>query len=175
MEPDLVQVVPGAEGIEAEETAAETETAVKFLIRERGYRKLTANQRKVIVAAFALEGQTLLLQSFDLVKSTPSNLDLSNLNAVSQAIKGRTIEIIEVKSVSKKSIDRHLCNLFFSVQYGQVLSAQSLGSLYKFVFFHKATNQVEEMTLNQILSRAKTLHISWSINFGSLDGHANGH
>lgn len=138
--------------------------AVKMLVdRNEGFRELSKTERLNIVIAFAKMNKVIYGKAFDVVKIKGKAIDLDNLSEVEKDIE--RITIYEVKSTAKKDIKRYFEKYFFGLTTAELLVAQNLKKQFKFIFVNTLTNEVMELTLEQIFEKAKGIYPAWSIQF----------
>ena len=124
-----------------------------------GFHEPTRRQRLDLSVAFAKRGMVLHRDAFDLVKCPPR----LNLN-VPEEIEGNLddITVYEVKS-SRLELRPDLRNYFFSLSTAELLSAQNLKNQYRFAFVNTITRRHVEMTLREVLSKARIVYPEWAI------------
>jgi hypothetical protein len=118
----------------------------------------------VIAAAFAARNFVVYGKAFDLVLAADPKIVLSDIDAVGEAIDGKAIALIEVKSTAMKR-DEEFRGHFFSMSTAELLVAQSLGPLFKFAFVNTETGAFRVVTLQDVYRRAKAIYPTWSIRF----------
>lgn len=137
--------------------------AVQILIRANlGFQEPTREQRLNLSVAFAKKGMILHRDAFDLVRSS-SRLSLSTHESIERSLGG--IKVYEVKSTRLGNLGPNLRNYFFSLSTAELLSAQSLKRQYRFAFVNIATRWHKEITLRQVLSKARIVYPEWAIRF----------
>jgi hypothetical protein len=112
--------------------------------------------------AFAEQGLTLHGKAFNAVRG-PAGLDLDSLDSIREHV-GEVV-ILEVKSAKKASVRPDFTGHFFSVSPAELLTAQSLGSRYRFVFVNTLTRVTKECSLMEVYGRARGIYPSWGIQF----------
>jgi hypothetical protein len=129
--------------------------------KKEGFVVPTANQRNVLLVAFAKKGAVIYGKAFDMVKA-PESVNLDDEGSVTKNLK--QITIYEVKSTNRK-LDENFRGYFFSMSTAELLVAQSLGERFKFAFVNTQTKQHRELTLLDIFRNARGIYPSWSIRF----------
>ncbi len=140
--------------------------AKKILVKNysvEGFRETSDRTRRNLLVAFAKQGKVIYGKAFDLVKCS-RNLNLDSRDEIRKQELDQ-IEIIEVKATRNSRVRPGFGNYFFSLSTAELLTAQSLGNQYHFVFVNIRTNEKCEMTLHQILSKAKNFYPTWSVTF----------
>lgn len=54
---------------------------------------------------------------------------------------------------------------FFNITAAELLTAQSLGDQYRFLFVNTLTGEHTEMSLNDVFGRARAMYPAWHIRF----------
>ena len=136
--------------------------ATQILVdKNEGFVVPTANQRNVLLVAFAKKGAVIYGKAFDMVKA-PSSVNLDDEESVTKNL--NQITIYEIKSTNRK-LDENFRGYFFSMSTAELLVAQSLGQRFKFAFVNTQTKQHLEMSLLDIFRNARGIYPSWSIRF----------
>ncbi|HEY0193138.1 MAG TPA: hypothetical protein VGC42_18600 [Kofleriaceae bacterium] len=158
---NLLAVAALTEG--AAETKQRTATrAAEILVSLReGYVVPTQKQRAALLVAFAQGQQVVYGKAFDIVRC-PRDLDLEDPAAMSPRL--AEISICEIKSTNKASVKPEFRGFFFAITAGEMLTAQSLGSQYRFIFVNTLTHEYLEMSLQQIFARSRGIYPTWSIS-----------
>lgn len=126
------------------------------------YHSPTRAERTALMVAFAARGRTLHPAAFDAIRFEQS-VDLTDPAALSANLDA--ITICEIKSTNQNRIGADLRGYFFNVTAAELLSAQSLGTRYCFVFVNTLTGDHQEMGLNEIFGRARATYPAWHIRF----------
>jgi hypothetical protein len=140
---------------------------VEHILERLGtYIKVTTEQKRNIVVAFARKDKPVYGEAFDYVRLT-ATVDLDSEENVTENV--GSIILIEVKSTGTKK-NRRITNEyfdghFFGLTTAEVLVAQKLEGQYRFIFVNKQTGSTREMSLNDILIKAKSIYPQWSITF----------
>lgn len=100
--------------------------------------------------------------AFDVVRLAEP-VDLSDPRAIAAAIDA--ITICEIKSTNRREMQPDLKGYFFNITAAELLTAQSLGSQYRFLFVNTLTGEHVEMALNEIFGRARGMYPAWHIRF----------
>jgi hypothetical protein len=155
------------EDVEGVHRAAES--AKSWLVETRahlGYRLLARPKDRLRIAqAFAAINKVVYGKAFDLIRVTDgSEINLESFEDVSGAVRAGRVVLVEVKSTSK-SRGPHFRGHFFSLSTAELLVAQSLGpKLYRFAFVNRHTDEVYEVSLEQVYARARAIYPVWSIS-----------
>ena len=54
---------------------------------------------------------------------------------------------------------------FFNITAAELLTAQSVGDRYRFLFVNTLTGEHQEMRLNEVFGRARAMYPAWHIRF----------
>ena len=147
-------------------TANEKQTAKRaieiLLARDEGFYLPSRVERNSLLVAFAMKQRVLYGAAFDLVRLTQP-IDLTDPPSLS----GRLSEITlyEIKSTNKPTTRPDFGGYFFDLTTAELLTAQSLGLQYKFAFVNTLTLSVVELTLNQVLAKARKVYPKWAVTF----------
>lgn len=137
--------------------------AVDILVAsDSRYHCPSRKERDALLVGFAMHRKILYGAAFDVVR-LEAEVDLMNPQAIADAI--GAITICEVKSTSQASIKADLKNYFFNITAAELLTAQSIGERYRFVFVNTLTAEHQEMGLNEIFGRARGMYPAWHIRF----------
>lgn len=137
--------------------------AVEMLLAtDPQYRCPTRRERDAMLVAFAKHRKVLYGAAFDVVR-IEGELDLADTDAVAAAID--RITICEVKSTNRPMIASDLKGYFFNITAAELLTAQSVGERYRFVFVNTLTGEHQEMRLNDVFGRARAMYPAWHIRF----------
>ncbi|WBY08123.1 hypothetical protein PIB19_00770 [Sphingomonas sp. 7/4-4] len=137
--------------------------AVEILLEvDPAYRCPTRAERDAMLVGFARHRKVLYGAAFDVIR-VEGDLDLSNSDAVAEAIE--RITICEVKSTNRAAMGSDLKGYFFNITAAELLTAQSVGERYRFVFVNTLTGEHQEMRLAEIFGRARAMYPAWHIRF----------
>jgi len=137
--------------------------AIKLLLDcNEGFIHPTNNQKKLIVQAFAMNDKIVYGKAFDLIK-VDTSIDLNNLSDIKKKIK--KIKLYELKSTNNSRVQVDFSRYFFGLTTAELLVAQNIKENYKFIFVNLKTQSKLEMTLNEVLGKAKGIYPTWSIQF----------
>ena len=137
--------------------------AVKVLLdRDDRYRCPTRSERDAMLVGFAKHRKVLYGAAFDVVR-VDGNVDLADADAVAGAIDA--ITICEIKSTNQTKIGQDLKGYFFNITAAELLTAQSLGEQFRFLFVNTLTGDHKEMRLNEVFGRARAMYPAWHIRF----------
>lgn len=135
--------------------------AAILVAKKIGFIVPTARQKQNLLMAFAKHGKVVYGKAFDIVRlSRP--VDLDDLPDVEENLREATI--FEIKS-TRKRVARNFAGYFFALTAAELLVAQSLKDQFKFVLVNTQTREHLELTLIEVLSRAKGIYPTWSICF----------
>jgi len=151
-----------------EKTANTQQTAIKakqiVIGLDNSFVDVTTQQRKKIVAGFALENKIIYGRAFDIIKIKSGTI--VNLNEIESIQKNfDNIIIYEIKSTSKEGINERFEKYFFALTTAELLVAQNLGNNFKFLFLNTLTHEHLELSLKEIFAKAKGIYPTWSIQF----------
>lgn len=161
-------------GLEAHETAVAdlspnrssrlfaTERSAKDILcaGDCRYRIPTAAQKKALLVGFAMCGKALAGAAFDAVR-LEGEVDLDDYNDV--AANNDKIVLIEVKSTGQEKISSDLSGYFFNITSAELLIAQTLKDQYRFAFLNTVRGDWQELTLSEVMSRAKAIYPAFHI------------
>lgn len=133
-----------------------------LLSLKQGYVVPTQPQRKHLLVVFAEQGLTLYGKAFDIVRG-PNDLDLSSIESIRKNYS--ELLIYEIKSTAKASVKPDFGGHFFSISTAELLTAQNLGSRYRFIFVNTLTKVTKECSLQEVYAKARGIYPSWSIQF----------
>jgi hypothetical protein len=162
------EVLPAVEVIAGPDAATwaghrTAQRATEILVaHDTRYHCPTRRERDALLVGFAKHRKTLYGAAFDVIRMEQP-IDLSDPDAIAAAIE--TITICEVKSTNRKNIGVDLRGYFFNITAAELLTAQSVGERYRFVFVNTLTGQHQEMALNEVFARARGLYPAWHIRF----------
>lgn len=122
----------------------------------------TARQREAILVAFVRAGFIVYGKAFDVVRAEGA-IDLEDEHDIRKNI--NSVVLYEIKSTSKKTGSADFRRHFFSLSTAELLVAQNLGKRYRFVFVNTHTRAFVEMTLQEVLARARGIYPMWAIQF----------
>lgn len=157
-----------AEGIAKTDpkTSKESNTATakkaSDLLLKNGFRIPDATQRQILLVAFAKTGAVIYGRAFDAFK-IDGNFNLTDVEKDPKKLKNVTL--YEMKSTNRANVKEDFSGYFFSMSTAELLVAQSLGKQFKFVMVNVQTEKIQEMTLRELLQKAKGIHPSWSVRF----------
>ena len=137
--------------------------AVELLCQlDASYRCPTRSERDALLVAFAKHRKTLHTAAFDAVRLA-APLDLVNADAIADQID--LVTICEVKSTNRTMMGANLKGYFFNITAAEMLTAQGLGRQYRFVFVNTLTGHHQEMSLQDVMGRARAMYPAWHIRF----------
>ena len=153
-------LIPPAPGSAGQRTA---QRAVDILLaHDPRYHCPTRVERLELLVGYAKRGKTLYGAAFDVIRMDQP-VDLTNSDQIAAAIEA--ITICEIKSTNRTAINEDLKGYFFNITAAELLTAQSVGALYRFVFVNTLTGAHEEMALNEVFGRARGMYPAWHIRF----------
>lgn len=115
-----------------------------------------------MLVGFAMRKKVLYGAAFDVVRLTEP-VDLSSPEAISAQI--ASITVCEIKSTNRTALASDLKGYFFNITAAELLTAQSLGDQYRFLFVSTVTGVHQEMRLQEVFGRARALYPAWHIRF----------
>lgn len=128
------------------------------------FRNPTKTQRRNLAMAFAGKDKIVYGRAFDAVRISPDvEVDLDELASVEDNLPGLTL--YEVKSTKRKNLGDDFKGYFFALTAAELLVAQSLGDQFRFLLIHTLTGARLELSLQQLLTRARSIYPSWSVLF----------
>lgn len=133
-----------------------------LLARATSYRCPTKTERDALLVGFAMHGKVLNGAAFDMVR-LDHEVDLTDHQAIADNI--HAITICEIKSTNRPALKADLKGYFFNITAAELLTAQSLGAQYRFLFVNTLTGEHVEMALNEIFGRARAMYPAWHIRF----------
>lgn len=137
--------------------------ALELLIEgDRAYRIPSKAERAALLVGFAMRGMALVGAAFDAVRLARP-VDLLNPKAIAADIDA--ITICEIKSTNRPGVKADLKGYFFNITAAELLTAQSLGARYRFLFVSTVTGEHVEMALNEVFGRARGAYPAWHIRF----------
>ena len=123
-----------------------------------------ADERKALRMAFAARNYVLYGKALDIVKIEDG--EPFSLKVVDEIERNRDrLTIYEIKSTGKEGVNEKFERYFFSISTAELLTAQDLKAKYRFLFVNTKTGEKMELTLKEVLSRAKGFYPAWSIQF----------
>lgn len=133
-----------------------------LLAHDARYHCPSRSERDALLVGFAKHRKTLYGAAFDVIR-VERPIDLSDPDAIAAAL--GAITICEVKSTNQKKIGIDLKGYFFNITAAELLTAQSVGERYRFVFVNTLTGEHQEMALNEVFGRARGMYPAWHIRF----------
>lgn len=131
-----------------------------LLAHDPRYRCPTKAERQALLVGYAKRGKTLYGAAFDVVRLDAA-IDLTDEDAIAAGIEA--ITICEIKSTNRAAIGPDLKGYFFNITAAEHLTAQSVGQRYRFLFVNTVTGNHQEMSLNEVLGRARGMYPAWHI------------
>jgi hypothetical protein len=130
----------------------------------QGYLAPTAAQKKKIVIAFAKQNRVVYGKAYDLVRTRRgANVDFSDQDSIERNLDRLTL--YEIKSTDRENVGADFANYFFALTTAELLVAQSLKRQFRFVFVNVRHGHHKELTLRQVLAKARGFYPQWSICF----------
>lgn len=133
-----------------------------LLAQDARYHCPTRKERDALLVGFAKHRKVLYGAAFDIVR-LERPIDLTDPDAVADAIDA--IIICEIKSTNQGKIGLDLKGYFFNITAAELLTAQSVGARYRFVFVNTITGEHKEMVLNEVFGRARAMYPAWHLRF----------
>lgn len=122
----------------------------------------TGPERKALLVGYAMCGMTLYGAAFDVLR-LDHPIDLSDAEDIAQSIDA--ITVCEIKSTNRANVGPDLKGYMFNITAAEHLTAQSVGSRYRFLFVSTLTGEHCEMALNEVFGRARGMYPAWHIRF----------
>jgi hypothetical protein len=155
---DAAAVVPPVSG-NNKQTAIKARTML--LQKDLAFRVATPKQKRCLLVEFARIGRVVYGQAFDMIKLA-ADVDLDDAASVQGHLE--SISLYEVKSTNR-NLPPNFEGFFFSLSTAELLTAQSLGSRYRFAFVNVVTGDHLELALAELFGRARSIYPTWSIRF----------
>lgn len=131
---------------------------------DESFRNPSKAQRRNLAMAFAGQDRIVYGRAFDAVRISPGlEVDLDDLASVENNLHDLTL--YEVKSTNRKNLGDDFKGYFFALTAAELLVAQSLGEQFRFLLIHTLSGARLELSLQQLLSRARSIYPSWSVLF----------
>jgi hypothetical protein len=139
--------------------------AAQILLQlKAGYIIPTAAQKRRIIVAFAKKDRVVYGKAYDIVKVRRGVVvDFDNQDSVERSLDALTL--YEIKSTRRGNVGPTLKGYFFAITTAELLVAQNLKKQFQFVFVNVRTGYHQELTLRQVLARARGFYPQWSISF----------
>lgn len=131
-----------------------------LLAHDNRYHCPSRAERKALLVGFAKQGMTLYGTAYDLIR-LDRPINLTDPEAIADAVDA--ITICEIKSTNQPKVGADLKGYFFNITAGELLTAQSVGERYRFLFVHTLTGEHQELALGEIFSRARGMYQAWHI------------
>lgn len=156
----------GEDGLALPQSFAGHQTAKQaaaiLLAKDEGYHIPTRLERDALLVGFAMHRRVLYGAAFDSVRLTRP-VDLADAQAIATTIDA--ITICEIKSTNRRTMQADLRGYFFNITAAELLTAQSLGPKYRFLFVNTLTGEHQELSLGEIFAKAKAMYPAWHIRF----------
>lgn len=124
------------------------------------YRIPTGAQKKALLVGFAMCGKALVGAAYDAVR-LEGEVDLDDYHDV--AARNDRIVLIEVKSTGQEKIGSDLSGYFFNITSAELVIAQTLKDQYRFAFLNTVRGDWQELTLSEVMGRAKAIYPAFHI------------
>ncbi|MFN0252536.1 MAG: hypothetical protein ACKV2T_37010, partial [Kofleriaceae bacterium] len=148
---DSTSTLPALAALTSESARSNQRTAkraAQIIVEDRvGFVVPTARQRVAILQAFAREEQVVYGKAFDIVQK-PDGMDLDDPESIHRFID--KLLVCEIKSTNNTAVKKKFAGYFFAITAGEMLTAQSLGERYRFVFVNTLTREYMDLTLREI-------------------------
>jgi hypothetical protein len=140
-------------------------TAIAMLTQgDETFRAPTRAQRRNLARAFAAKDCIVYGRAFDAVRIPNGvDVDLDDLESVESNLPD--LVLYEIKSTNRTNLGGDFKGYFFALTSAELLVAQSLGEQFRFLLIHTLTGDRVELTLQDLLKRARSIYPSWSILF----------
>lgn len=133
-----------------------------LLAQDSRYHCPSRAERKALLVGYAMRDKVLYGAAFDVIRLNQP-VDLRDPQAIAAATD--TITICEIKSTNRSTLRADLKGYFFNITAAELLTAQSVGEKYRFLFVNTVTGEHEEMALNEVFGRARGMYPAWHIRF----------
>ncbi|MBX3378239.1 MAG: hypothetical protein KF678_14690 [Phycisphaeraceae bacterium] len=148
-------------------------------LREIGYIRPTAAQRKVIAETFASQGIKIHTQEFDVVEARHAD-KLKSVAALSTVL--HELSLFEVKSCGagrKATVSAGFKSFGFTLTSKEKYNADTLGDRYRFIFFNLRTSTHRVCRLQDFFcDNMARIYQTWSVfirqDLPELDGNTAG-
>lgn len=90
-------------------------------------------------------------------------MDLDSAESIYERIDD--LLVCEIKSTNNPSVKERFAGYFFAITAGEMLTAQSLGDRYRFVFVNTITRELLDLSLREIFARSRGIYPTWSVRF----------
>lgn len=136
--------------------------AAQILLRSNaGFVVPTAKQKRLLLVQFARKNLVLYGKAFDVIKLA-GNVNLNDDAEIERNLD--KIILCEIKS-SGRRLPEDFKGYFFALTAAELLVAQNLKQRFRFVLVNTATGKFMELTLQELLGRARGIYPTWSIMF----------
>lgn len=136
--------------------------AARLLLQANvGYVIPTAKQKLLLLVELAKRNVVVYGKAFDILKLS-GEVDLDDANQIARNIE--KITFCEIKSTSRK-LPEDFRGYFFALTAAELLVAQNLKQRFKFVLVNTASGAHSELSLQELLGRARGIYPTWSIMF----------
>lgn len=137
--------------------------AVDLLVaKEMGFHNPTKVERDALLVGFAMKRKVLYGAAYDAVRLEAA-IDLTDPQSIADNVSA--ITLCEIKSTSREAVGADLNGYFFNITAAELLTAQSLGKRYRFVFVNTLDGSHAEMSLAEVFARARGMYPAWHIRF----------
>lgn len=133
-----------------------------LLSKDARYRAPTKKERDALLVGFAMRKKVLYGAAYDVIRLSRA-INLSSHEEIAEGMDA--ITLCEIKSTNRASIRADLKGYFFNVTAAELLTAQSLGDQYRFLFVNTLSGEHIEMALNEVFGRARAMYPAWHIRF----------
>jgi hypothetical protein len=159
--PELVQDVLS----ERKQGNSTAKRAAAILVAlKAGYIVPTAAQKKKIIIAFAKKDRIVYGRAYDIVRiADGTEIDLNDQDSIERHLTALTL--YEIKSTNRKDLDSTFKGHFFALTTAELLVAQNLKNQFRFIFVNVRTGDHQDLTLREVLNRARGFYPQWSISF----------
>jgi len=128
-----------------------------------GFFQPTRKQKRQLLIAFAEIGKPLYGKTYDLLKSKKNSVYDDETVFDSSSIDD--LIFYELKSTSNKRVGKEFEKHFFGLSAAEVLLSQTLGDKYRFILYNILTDDMMELTRQELFAKAKKIYPTWSIEF----------
>jgi hypothetical protein len=133
-----------------------------LLAHDPRYHCPTHAERKALLVGYAMCGKVLYGAAFDIIRLAHP-IDLVSPERIAAEISG--ITVCEIKSTNRSALKQDLKGYFFNITAAELLTAQSVGNRYRFLFVNTLNGEHQELALNEVFGRARGMYPAWHIRF----------
>lgn len=147
------------------EEASRNQTAKKaarvLMESDSGFVVPSASQKLLLLIELAKRNVVIYGKAFDILKLT-EHVNLDDAKAISRNLE--KITFCEIKS-SSRNLPDDFKGYFFALTSAELLVAQNLKQRFKFILVNVNSGVHIELSLQELLGRARGIYPTWSIMF----------